>query len=64
MPSLIILDLKLPDMEGEEILDWLNENQISTSVIIATAHGSVDLAVQLLNKGAKDFLESLLKPID
>lgn len=61
LPSLIILDLKLPDMEGEEILDWLNENQISTSVIIATAHGSVDLAVQLLNKGAKDFLEKPIK---
>ncbi|MFM2590006.1 sigma-54-dependent transcriptional regulator [Vibrio sp. TBV020] len=61
IPQLVILDLKLPDMHGEEILDWINERQIPTSVVIATAHGSVDLAVNLVQKGAKDFLE---KPIN
>ncbi|EDP60103.1 sigma-54 dependent transcriptional regulator [Vibrio sp. AND4] len=60
-PQLIILDLKLPDMSGEEVLDWINEREIPTSVIIATAHGSVDLAVNLIQKGADDFLE---KPIN
>ncbi|MEL7292872.1 MAG: sigma-54 dependent transcriptional regulator [Pseudomonadota bacterium] len=61
IPQLVILDLKLPDMDGEQILDWINENQVPTSVVIATAHGSVDLAVNLVQKGAKDFLE---KPIN
>lgn len=61
IPQLVILDLKLPDMHGEEILDWINERQIPTSVVVATAHGSVDLAVNLVQKGAKDFLE---KPIN
>lgn len=61
VPHLVILDLKLPDMDGEDILDWINEQQIPTSVVIATAHGSVDVAVSLLQKGAKDFLE---KPIN
>ncbi|GLR03827.1 sigma-54-dependent Fis family transcriptional regulator [Vibrio hyugaensis] len=60
-PQLIILDLKLPDMSGEDVLDWINENEIPTSVIIATAHGSVDIAVGLIQKGAEDFLE---KPIN
>ncbi|TBT16989.1 sigma-54-dependent Fis family transcriptional regulator [Vibrio parahaemolyticus] len=60
-PQLIILDLKLPDMSGEDVLDWINQNDIPTSVIIATAHGSVDLAVNLIQKGAEDFLE---KPIN
>ncbi|MCM5507178.1 MULTISPECIES: sigma-54 dependent transcriptional regulator [unclassified Vibrio] len=60
VPQLVILDLKLPDMNGEDILDWINENQVPTSVVVATAHGSVDIAVSLLQKGAKDFLE---KPI-
>ncbi len=60
-PQLIILDLKLPDMPGEDVLDWINQNDIPTSVIIATAHGSVDLAVNLIQKGAEDFLE---KPIN
>lgn len=60
-PQLIILDLKLPDMSGEDVLDWINQNDIPTSVIVATAHGSVDLAVNLIQKGAEDFLE---KPIN
>ncbi|MPW36449.1 sigma-54 dependent transcriptional regulator [Vibrio sp. B1Z05] len=59
-PQLVILDLKLPDTTGEEILDWINEQEIATSVIIATAHGSVNTAVNLIQKGADDFLE---KPI-
>lgn len=59
-PQLVILDLKLPDTTGEEILDWIMERQFQTSVIIATAHGSVNTAVTLLQKGAEDFLE---KPI-
>lgn len=49
-PQLVILDLKLPDTTGEEILDWIMERQFQTSVIIATAHGSVNTAVTLLQK--------------
>ncbi|WP_194435659.1 sigma-54-dependent transcriptional regulator [Vibrio fluminensis] len=61
LPELVILDLKLPDMDGGEILDWIVDNQLNTSVIVATAHGSVNTAVQLLQKGAKDFLEKPIK---
>ncbi|WGV99058.1 sigma-54 dependent transcriptional regulator [Vibrio sp. YMD68] len=61
VPELIILDLKLPDMSGEDILDWIGEKQIQTSAVIATAHGSVDIAVGLIQKGAKDFLEKPIK---
>ncbi|MFA0055798.1 sigma-54-dependent transcriptional regulator [Vibrio echinoideorum] len=59
-PQLVILDLKLPDMPGEEVLDWISDNEIPTAVIIATAHGSVNVAVDLIQRGAEDFLE---KPI-
>ena len=59
-PQLVILDLKLPDMPGEEVLDWISENEVPTAVIIATAHGSVNIAVDLIQRGAEDFLE---KPI-
>ncbi|UTT84828.1 sigma-54 dependent transcriptional regulator [Vibrio pelagius] len=59
-PQLVILDLKLPDMSGEEVLDWITEKEVPTAVIIATAHGSVDIAVSLIQRGAEDFLE---KPI-
>ncbi|ASI88429.1 sigma-54 dependent transcriptional regulator [Vibrio mediterranei] len=60
LPSLIILDLQLPDMQGDEILEWMEEKNLQIPVIVATAHGSVDTAVKLIQKGAKDFLE---KPI-
>ncbi|MGV2986980.1 sigma-54-dependent transcriptional regulator [Vibrio sp. E150_011] len=60
LPSLVILDLQLPDMQGEVILEWIAEQNLQVPVIIATAHGSVDIAVNLIQKGAKDFLE---KPI-
>lgn len=59
-PQLVILDLKLPDMPGEEVLDWITDNDTPTAVIIATAHGSVSIAVDLIQRGAEDFLE---KPI-
>ncbi|MDE1349467.1 sigma-54 dependent transcriptional regulator [Vibrio aestuarianus] len=61
VPQLVILDLKLPDMSGEQVLDWISDNQIPTAVIVATAHGSVDIAVTLMNKGAEDFLEKPIK---
>ena len=60
-PALILLDLKLPDMGGMEILDFINEKKISTNVIIITAHGSVEVAVEAMQKGAFDFI---LKPFN
>lgn len=60
-PQLVILDLKLPDMSGEDVLEWISSNEIPTAVIIATAHGSVDIAVSLIQKGAEDFLEKPIK---
>lgn len=61
LPQLIILDLQLPDTTGQEVLEWIQENQFPTTVIIATAHGSIDVAVNLIQNGAKDFLEKPIK---
>lgn len=59
-PDLILLDLKLPDMEGEDILRWIHEQSIPTTVIVITGHGSVDIAVDVMRIGAEDFIE---KPV-
>lgn len=60
-PDLVLLDLKLPDISGEEILQWIMQEDFPTSVIVITAHGSVDIAVDIIRQGARDFIE---KPFD
>ncbi|WP_262693494.1 sigma-54-dependent transcriptional regulator [Kordiimonas aquimaris] len=58
-PSIILLDLKLPDMDGIDILKRLSAEQVKSRVIVITAHGSVTVAVEAMREGASDFL---LKP--
>ncbi|MFT5224854.1 MAG: two-component system repressor protein LuxO [Polaribacter sp.] len=59
-PELILLDLKLPDESGLEVLKWIRKQQFTSAVIIITGHGSVDVAVEVMRHGAEDFLE---KPV-
>lgn len=58
-PAVVLLDLKLPDMDGLEILRHIQKQNISSKVIVITAHGSVSIAVSAMQEGAIDFL---LKP--
>jgi two-component system repressor protein LuxO len=60
-PEALLLDLKLPDMDGMEILKHVHREQMPTSVVIVTGHGSVDAAVAAMRYGAFDFVE---KPFD
>ncbi|PSW05743.1 sigma-54-dependent transcriptional regulator [Photobacterium lipolyticum] len=60
-PQLLLLDLKLPDMDGQEVLQWLSSEHPSVTVVVMTAHSSVNVAVDVMRLGAKDFLE---KPFD
>ncbi len=55
--DLAIVDLKMEDMNGIELLEKIKEISPSTKVIILTAHGSIELAVKALKKGASDFIE-------
>tara|TARA_Y100001960_G_C14780751_1_gene886509 strand:+ start:5979 stop:7361 length:1383 start_codon:yes stop_codon:yes gene_type:complete len=60
-PDLILLDLKLPDMTGMEILGYIKKENINIPVIIMTAHGTMDLAIEAIRFGAQDFL---IKPCE
>lgn len=57
VPNVLLLDLNLPDMHGMDILRHVQENVIPCSVVIITAHGSVDVAVDAMRYGAFDFIE-------
>lgn len=55
-PSALILDLKLPDMSGLDVLRRVREADPTVGVIIITAHGSVNIAVEAMRAGATDFV--------
>ena len=57
----IILDLKLPGMNGQTVLEEMQRRGITTPVIMISAHGEIPDAVQALKSGAKDYL---VKPFD
>lgn len=54
--DLILLDLKMPVMGGEEVLEHVSSNRPDIPVIIITGHGTVDNAVECMKKGAYDFV--------
>ncbi|MDY6973039.1 MAG: response regulator, partial [Thermodesulfobacteriota bacterium] len=54
--DIILLDLKMPVMSGEEVLDVTSVNYPDIPVIIITGHGTVDTAVECMKKGAYDFI--------
>lgn len=59
--ALIILDLRLPDMSGIDVLAKVRKQDPDIPVIIMTAHGSIDAAVDAMRNGANDFL---IKPCE
>ncbi|NBB82637.1 MAG: response regulator, partial [Alphaproteobacteria bacterium] len=56
MPRVVLLDLQLPDMNGMDILRRIREQELPVAVIVITAHGSVNVAVEAMRAGAYDFL--------
>lgn len=59
--DVIFSDIKMPNMDGMELLDKLNESNVESSVIMISGHGSIDSAVECIKKGAFDFIQ---KPLD
>lgn len=60
-PDLLILDIQLPDMSGMDILMTVQQRHPDITIIMITAHASIDLAVDAMRAGAFDFL---VKPFD
>ncbi len=60
-PDLILLDLRLPDMTGMDVLHAVKQKSPNVPIIFMTAHGSIDTAVEAMRYGAQDFL---IKPCE
>jgi two-component system response regulator FixJ len=56
-PGCIVLDLRMPQLNGQEVIDELNARQINTPVIMISGHGDIPAAVAAIKSGAVDFLE-------
>ncbi|GIU51449.1 sigma-54-dependent Fis family transcriptional regulator [Shewanella sairae] len=55
-PDLLVLDIQLPDMSGMDILETVQQSYPDITVIMITAHGTIDIAVDAMRSGAFDFL--------
>ncbi|MDI3492757.1 MAG: hypothetical protein PWQ64_1169 [Desulfomicrobiaceae bacterium] len=59
-PEIVLTDIKMPGMDGIEVLREIKRRSPTTEVIVITGHGDMDLAIQALNLDAADFIN---KPI-
>ncbi len=60
-PAIVVTDLKMPRMGGLELLERIADDSRATAVIVVTAQGTIDSAVQAMRLGAYDYIT---KPID
>lgn len=56
-PACILLDVRLPGIDGLEALATYRHTNAQTPVIVMTGHGDVSMAVEALQRGAQDFIE-------
>jgi DNA-binding NtrC family response regulator len=59
--DIIFCDIKMPQMDGMEVLEQLNAANVDSPVIMISGHGNIETAVEAIKKGAFDFIE---KPLD
>lgn len=57
MDGCLVVDIRMPDMDGLDLQDELGRRGINLPIIVVTGHGDVPLAVRAMRSGAVDFLE-------
>ncbi|WP_417594279.1 response regulator transcription factor [Parasphingorhabdus sp.] len=66
----VLLDIRMPGMDGLEVQEHMNKNGIDMPIIILTGHGDIEIAVKAMRAGALNFIEkpynkdALLRAID
>ncbi len=56
LPDVVLLDIHLPDISGLEILKIVKAEELPCACVVITAHGSINVAVEAMQNGARDFL--------
>jgi two-component system response regulator FixJ len=56
-PGCILLDVRMPEMDGLQVQEALKERGVGLPVVVMTGHGDVNVAVQAMKAGAVDFIE-------
>ena len=59
--DLVFCDVKMPKMDGIEVLEKIQALQLETAVVMISGHGTIETAVEAVKKGAFDFIS---KPLD
>ena len=59
--SVIFCDIKMPNMDGVEVLEKLHNEGVDSAIVMISGHGDIDTAVDCIKKGAFDFIQ---KPLD
>lgn len=59
--DIILCDIKMPEMDGLEVLEQIMQHKPESTVVMISGHGTIDTAVEAIKKGAFDFIE---KPLD
>jgi CheY-like chemotaxis protein len=62
--ALLLLDLKMPGMDGMDVLHQVQERWPKTRVIVITAHGTINSAVEAMKLGAVDFIQKPFSPAE
>ena len=61
-PQMVLLDIEMPGMNGLEVLKEISRREIDVTVVMITAYGTIERAVQAMKEGAYDFIPKPFEP--